>query len=137
MMRSHGRAVIAGLAALACFRHLARSQEQTLKIVYPYAAGGSGDAIARMMAEQLQKDLGRPVIVENKTGAGGRIGAQAVKDADPTARHSCSARQRCSHCSRMCYENLGYDPVADFAPSAASSNSIRRSSSAVRFRRIR
>ena len=110
------RAAIAGLAAFGMFPPLARSQEQTLKIVYPYAAGGSGDAIARMMAEQLQKSLGRPVIVENKTGAGGRIGAQAVKESPPDGSTLLFGAAALFTLQPHVLLNLGYDPVADFVP---------------------
>ncbi len=110
------RAALAGLAAFGMFPVLARSQEQTLKIVYPYAAGGSGDAIARMMAEQLQKSLGRPIIVENKTGAGGRIGAQAVKESPPDGSTLLFGAAALFTLQPHVLSNLGYDPLADFAP---------------------
>src|SRR3954466_9049986 len=70
IMRSLLRtAVAAGLASMTfafagCF-----ASEQTLKIVVPFQAGASSDAVARLVAEHLQKSLGRPVIVENKVGA--------------------------------------------------------------------
>jgi tripartite-type tricarboxylate transporter receptor subunit TctC len=75
------RAALFGLAIAVLPGPPAIAQEPALRIVFPFAAGGSADSLARMIAEQLHKDLGRPVIVENKPGAGGRIGAQAVKDA--------------------------------------------------------
>lgn len=110
------RAALAGLAAFGLIPTLARSQEQTLKIVYPYATGGSGDAIARMMAEQLQKSLGRPVIVENKTGAGGRIGAQAVKESSPDGSTLLFGAAALFTLQPHVLSNLGYDPLTDFAP---------------------
>src|SRR5918996_1444944 len=59
------------------------AQEQPIRIVFPFAAGGSGDALARLMAERLRAGLNRTIIVENRTGAAGRIGVQAVKTAAP------------------------------------------------------
>ena len=61
------RAALAGLAFFALWPGPAGAQEQTLKIVFPYAAGGSTDAVARMLADHMQKSLGRAVIVENRT----------------------------------------------------------------------
>ena len=77
------RAALAGLAFFALWPGPAGAQEQTLKIVFPFAAGGSTDAVARMLADHMQKSLGRAVIVENRTGASGRIGLRAVKEAAP------------------------------------------------------
>ena len=74
-------AALFGLAISLLPAASAIAQEPTLRIVFPYAAGGSADAVARLIAEHLQKNLSRAVIVENKPGAGGRIGAQAVKNA--------------------------------------------------------
>lgn len=59
----------------------ASASQQPLRIIVPYAAGGSGDAIARIMSEQLGPQLGRTVIVENRPGAGGRIAMMALKNA--------------------------------------------------------
>ncbi len=85
-----------------------------LKIIYPYPAGGSGDAIARMFAEQLQKRLGRPVIVENKTGAGGRVGVQAAKEAAAdgnTLLYTATGQLAIQPHVAL---NVGYDPFTDF-----------------------
>lgn len=110
------RGALTGLAAFGMLPAVAHSQEPALKIVYPYAAGGSGDAIARMMAEHLQKSLGRPVIVENKTGAGGRIGAQAVKDSPPDGTTLLLGAAALFTLQPHVLANVGYDPFADFAP---------------------
>jgi tripartite-type tricarboxylate transporter receptor subunit TctC len=71
--------------ALAPPAGFARAQlgEQPIRIVFPFAAGGSGDALARVLADAMRTELGRAVIVENRTGAAGRIGVQAVKAAAP------------------------------------------------------
>jgi tripartite-type tricarboxylate transporter receptor subunit TctC len=50
---------------------------------YPFAAGGSGDGLARLIGEKMRAALNRPVIVENRTGAAGRPGVMAVKNAAP------------------------------------------------------
>ena len=59
----------------------AQVSESTVRIVLPYPAGGVGDIAARMIAESMRIRLHRTVIVENKPGAAGRLGVQAVKGA--------------------------------------------------------
>src|SRR5690242_12066818 len=56
---------------------------RTVTIVVPFSPGGPGDIAARYVAQKLQADLGQPVIIENRTGAGGAIGAQAVAAKSP------------------------------------------------------
>jgi tripartite-type tricarboxylate transporter receptor subunit TctC len=112
------RAALFGLAIALLPGELAVAQESTLRIVFPFAAGGSADAVARLIAEQLQKDLGRAVIVENKPGAGGRIGAQAVKDAPADGSTLLFAAAPQFTLQPHILSNLGYDPFADFAPLA-------------------
>ena len=59
----------------------AQVAEQPIRIIIPYPAGGAGDATARVLAEPMRTSLKRTVIVENKPGAAGRLGVQAVKEA--------------------------------------------------------
>ncbi|NGX95918.1 MAG: tripartite tricarboxylate transporter substrate binding protein, partial [Candidatus Afipia apatlaquensis] len=56
---------------------------QTIKIIVPFSAGGTADALPRLLAEKLRQKWGQPVIIENKTGAGGNIGAEAVANNTP------------------------------------------------------
>jgi tripartite-type tricarboxylate transporter receptor subunit TctC len=116
-MHTHWRpSVLAGLAALFLSSTCAPAQDHTLKIVYPFAAGGTGDAAARLVAENLQKSLALPVIVENKVGAGGRIGAQTVKKAPPNGTALLLAAASQLTIQPHLYPNLGYDPFTDFVP---------------------
>lgn len=78
--------LLAPLAALLAVATMQSVEAQpypsrTIKLVVPYAPGGAGDVIARIVSVQLGKDLGVSVVVENKPGAGGMIGAQAVASA--------------------------------------------------------
>jgi tripartite-type tricarboxylate transporter receptor subunit TctC len=82
------RALLSVLAA-ACIS-LASTSEQTqsypnrtVRMIVPYAAGGSSDLLARVLAEQLRQSLGQPVVVENRPGAGGNIGTEIVSHAPP------------------------------------------------------
>ncbi|MFS8086852.1 MAG: tripartite tricarboxylate transporter substrate-binding protein, partial [Acidobacteriota bacterium] len=69
--------------AVAALGVQAQPLDTPLHIVVGYAPGGGSDRIARIVADKLQAKLGSPVIVENKTGAGGRIAAQQVKTTPP------------------------------------------------------
>lgn len=110
------RAACAGLVALSTVWTPAHAQEQALKVVYPFPPGGAGDAILRLVAEQLQQSLGRPIVVENKTGAGGRIAAQAVKDAAPNGGTLLFAAAAQFTLQPHVLTRLDYDPFADFVP---------------------
>lgn len=94
----------------------AQPTQEPIRIVFPFPAGGAGDAVVRMLAESMQGSLGRPVIVENKAGAGGRIGVQMVKDAPPDGSVLLVTPVAPMVVFPHVYENLGYDPVADFWP---------------------
>jgi tripartite-type tricarboxylate transporter receptor subunit TctC len=102
----------AGLAGLA----RAQLGEQPLRIVFPFAAGGSGDALARVLADAMRAELNRPVIVENRTGAAGRIGVQAVKAAAPDGSTLLLTPIAPVAIYQHVYPSLEYDPIADFQP---------------------
>jgi tripartite-type tricarboxylate transporter receptor subunit TctC len=89
-----------------------------VKIVFPFGAGGGGDAVSRLMAERLSAAIGRPVIVENKTGADGRIGIVSVKSAPPDGDTLLITTGPTMWLYPMTHSAAGYDPHADFAPVA-------------------
>ncbi len=109
------RAVAASLA-LGILTSAHVRAEQPIRIVMPYAAGGVGDTVLRMIAASMRVALDRPVIVENKVGAGGRIGVQAVKDATADGSTLLFTPIAPMAVFEHVYVKLGYDPVADFAP---------------------
>lgn len=110
------RAAFAGLASMALLAGRAIAQDRPVRIVFPFAAGGSGDALARLLAEHLHGSLGAAVIVENKAGAGGRIGAQAVRQAPPDGTMLLLAGSSQLTLQPHTTLDLGYDPFADFTP---------------------
>ena len=61
---------------------IAAYPDRVIKIIVPFAPGGGTDAIARVLAQEMAKDLGASIIIENKPGAGTIIGAQAVATAE-------------------------------------------------------
>jgi tripartite-type tricarboxylate transporter receptor subunit TctC len=86
-----------------------------LKLVVTFPPGGSTDVTARLVAEKLRADLGRPVIVDNKPGAGGNIGADFVAKAAPDGYTLLMATS--SHVTnRTLYKSLPYDFVQDLSP---------------------
>jgi tripartite-type tricarboxylate transporter receptor subunit TctC len=88
-----------------------------LRLIVGYASGSSPDVQARLLAEPLGRALGQPVIVENKAGASGNIGADAVAKA--TDGHTLGVIGNGPlTSSRYLYAKLPYDPVKDFAPIA-------------------
>ena len=108
-------AAFASAVVLVAVAH-AQVGEQPVRIIFPYAAGASGDSISRLMAEHLRAGLNRPVIVENRTGAAGRIGVQAVKSAAPDGLTVLLTPIAAMSVFQLVYPNLGYDPIADFRP---------------------
>ncbi len=85
-----------------------------IKLVVPYAAGGPTDVLGRLVADYLGRDLKQAVIVENKPGAQGAIGAEAVARADPDGYTLFVAAGSIIVLNPILYKKLSYDPVKDF-----------------------
>ncbi len=94
----------------------AQSPDQPIRIIFPFAAGGVGDALARMMSDALQKSTGRAVIVESRSGGAGRPGVQAVKAAEPNGSMLLFTPVAPMSIYPHFYDPLGYDPATDFEP---------------------
>jgi tripartite-type tricarboxylate transporter receptor subunit TctC len=86
-----------------------------LKLVVPYAAGGSTDQLARAIAEPLGRALGQPVVVENKPGGNTIIGADAVAKSAPDGYTLFMGSSASLAVNPLLYSKLPYDPSADFA----------------------
>jgi tripartite-type tricarboxylate transporter receptor subunit TctC len=89
--------------------------EQPIRIVFPFGAGGSGDALARIIADKMRGALGRSVVVENRTGGAGRIGVTAVKNAPPDGSMLLITPIAPMAVHQHVYKSLDYDPINDFA----------------------
>jgi tripartite-type tricarboxylate transporter receptor subunit TctC len=85
-----------------------------LKAIVPVAAGSSTDVIPRVVLEQLSLQLGQPIVVENRTGAGGSIGTAFVAKSDPDG-YTVLVHGSAHTIAPALYPNLPYDPSADFA----------------------
>jgi tripartite-type tricarboxylate transporter receptor subunit TctC len=91
--------------------------DQTLRIVVPFAAGGGVDSAARLLGEQLRKQLGLSVIVDNKAGASGTIGGKAVQIA-PADGYTLLFSAATHVLAQQVLASPPYDPQTDFAPVA-------------------
>ncbi len=87
-----------------------------VRIVVPFAAGGTTDILARAMAPELSKAFGQQFIVDNRTGAGGNVGAEIVARAPPDGYTLLMGTVGTHGINRALYPKLPYDPIKDFAP---------------------
>ncbi|MFO0107773.1 MAG: Bug family tripartite tricarboxylate transporter substrate binding protein [Burkholderiales bacterium] len=112
MVRLMGLA-LAGLASLSAFGQNYPVKPVTL--VIPFPPGGSTDIVGRIVAEQLGKELGQPVVVDNKGGAGGAIGAKHIADASPDG-YTLGIATVSTHVINPVTRgaSLKYDPLKDF-----------------------
>ena len=90
--------------------------ERPLRLVVPFPAGSSTDIIARIVAQRLSHRLGQHVVIENRAGASGNIGADAVAKAAPDGYTIGIATASTHAVAASLSPNLPYDPVRDFAP---------------------
>lgn len=86
-----------------------------IKLVVPFGAGGAVDVVARMLGNDLTKRLGQPVIVENRTGAGGNIAASFVAKSDPDG-YTLLMGSTGNSVNGSLYSNLNYNPDKDLLP---------------------
>ena len=89
--------------------------DKPIKIVVTFPPGGSSDVVARIMAEQLTKRLGQPVVVDNKPGAGGTIGGAAVAQAAPDGYTFMLSNTTPIALGPFTMDKLPYDPVESFS----------------------
>ena len=87
-----------------------------VKIIVPFAPGGTTDLLARAMAPELSKAFGQSFIVENKAGAGGNVGADAVAKAPADGYTLLMGTVGTHGINVALYDKMPFDPVKDFAP---------------------
>ncbi len=95
--------------------------ERPIRIIVPYTPGGASDITARILAERMSTKFGQPVTVENRAGASGVIGTEAVAKANPDGYTLVFVAS--SHVvNKALFGNLSYDPIKSFAPITQTAN---------------
>jgi tripartite-type tricarboxylate transporter receptor subunit TctC len=114
-----GRAVCATLAGLLSFPLLAAEQaypSRPIRLVVPFPPGGSLDVVARAIGQKLTDAWGQPVIVDNRPGAGGNIGADLVAKSPPDGYTILEGALSTHAVNVSLYAKMPYDPIKDFVP---------------------
>ena len=106
------------LGPLAAQQALAQSAwpSKPVRIVVPFAPGGTTDLLARAMAPELQKAFGQAFVIDNRTGAGGNVGADIVAKSPADGYTLLMGTVGTHGINRALYEKMPYDPIKDFAP---------------------
>jgi tripartite-type tricarboxylate transporter receptor subunit TctC len=107
---------ILAVAMVALFPAAAMAQawpSKAVKIVVPFAAGGATDVVARLLAQKLQETWGQPVVVEDRAGAGGNIGADVVAKSDPDGYTLLMTSGSIVTANPFMYRSMSFDPAKD------------------------
>jgi tripartite-type tricarboxylate transporter receptor subunit TctC len=116
---SFGLRSVLALGVFTAAASLAQAQSGTpIRLLVGFPAGGGTDAIARTLAEKLKDQLGTPVVVENRAGAGGQIAAQALKAAPADGHTLFLSHDHSISILPQVVKNPGFDPARDFVPVA-------------------
>ncbi len=122
ILKQNRRIVLAGIALTAINLIANPASAQTtwptrpVKIVVPFAPGGTTDILARAMAPELSKAFGQSFVVENRAGAGGNIGADVVAKSAPDGYTLLMGTVGTHGINKSLYSKMSYDPQKDFAP---------------------
>ena len=117
------RCVVLGLALVALQAAAQDYPSKTVRLVNPFPAGGPLDVMGRLLSERLGAALGKPVIVENKPGAAGNIGAAEVAKAPADGHTVLLTLFSIITSNPHLYDRLPFDPLKDFAPITAIATS--------------
>lgn len=112
-----GACMVAVLAALAMPAATAQTYpDRPIRLIAPFPPGGLADTLARLVGEQMAKSLGQPIVVENRTGAGGNVGADAVAKADPDGYTLLMSSAGILTANQFLYAQIPFNPVTAFTP---------------------
>ena len=119
MRRIAKRSIIAGIGAWVALFASAGAQDyptRPIKVIIPLAAGGGGDVFTRVLADELQKALRQPVVVENRPGGTLNIGTRACVESPPDGYTICVLSSEPVVYNPFLFKSLPFDPDKDFAP---------------------
>ena len=120
LLRRWAPALFGGLVAAACIlgggAAAADYPDQPIRLVVPFPAGGGADNLARMIMPRVEKILGQPIVIDNRPGAGGNVGAEIVAHAPPDGYTLLYGTNGTQAINKSLYGNLRFDPAKDFAP---------------------
>ncbi len=114
-MRLSRRATLLGVLAAPSLSRAQSFPEKPLKLVVPYPPGGATDLLARMLTERMARELGQPVVIENRSGAGGAVGSEFAARAPADGYTILFGNLGPISLNPSLYANLPYDPARDFA----------------------
>jgi tripartite-type tricarboxylate transporter receptor subunit TctC len=116
--------IVGSVAALsgAATPAAAAFPDRPIRVVVPFPAGGSNDVVARFLGKKLYQVLGQQIIVDNRAGAGGNVGAEAVKLASPDGYTLLLTAPPPLAVNPSLYPHMSFNPATDFAPIALVAN---------------
>ena len=122
--RAAGRSPLAfaAFALLLSVNSLAQSPGQPMRLVVPFPPGGTADLLGRLVAQRLGDALKTTVVIDNRVGAGGSVGAEVVAKALPDGTTLLLGNASTHAINQWLYKRIGYDPIKDFAPIAQVAN---------------
>jgi tripartite-type tricarboxylate transporter receptor subunit TctC len=118
MTRLTRRAFVAAAAAavLAPRRAFAAFPERPITVIVPYAAGGAGDMVTRLISNAMEKALGQPIVIDARGGGGGMIGAKAVASAAPDGHTLMMGATNNFVINQFMFPKTSFDPLTEFVP---------------------
>lgn len=118
------RAAFFSFLWLAASAASAQSGGDAIRLLVGFPPGGGTDTIARVLAEKLSEELGKPVVVDNRAGAGGQIAAQILKSAPSDGNTLFLSNDHTISIIPQVIKNPGFDPLKDFVPVAGFASSV-------------
>lgn len=110
------RAAAVALLAVPFLAHAADYPSKPIRFVVPYTPGGTTDLVARTVGQKVSEKLGQPVLIDNRGGAGGNIGAKAVAEARPDGYTVLTSQVSIMAVNPSLYASPGFDPIKNFIP---------------------
>ena len=112
-LKTFGAASVLSVSSRAAF---AAFPDRAIRLVVPFGPGGNADIVARIVGERMADALGQPLVVDNRAGAGGSLGAELVARAAPDGYTLLTGSNGPLTVNPFVQAKLGYDPLKDFAP---------------------